>query len=170
MAGADGVASGAPHEYNSPTYIGVDLLRMASLAEETESPEIALKARMAEEMLWLHVAAHYHPQLAQIAGPHSRAYFDGWTGAGGYLKLLLWRLLGDDNLRRATGYAARSREEAHIGIATTTLHCPAYVERLLRERTFPQIAQETADAGLSLDELPDAFVRAGVCVARAHSR
>jgi hypothetical protein len=139
-------ATGAPHEYNSPTYIGVDLLRMAALAQETQSPEIALKARLAEELLWLHVAGHYHPMLAQIAGPHARAYFDGWSGAGGYLKLILWRLLGDDHLRPSTPYAARTREEAHIGIATTTLHCPAYIERILRDRTYPFAARELADA------------------------
>lgn len=141
---------GAPHEYNSPTYLGVDLMRMAALAEETESPEIALKARIAEELLWLHVAAHYHPELAQLSGPHSRAYFDGWSGAGGYLKLLMWRLLGDDGLRLATPYAARTREEGHIGIATTTTHCPPYIERILRERGYPLVTREQADVGLTL--------------------
>ena len=55
-------ASGAPHEYNSPTYMAVDLARLAVLAEETEDPDIALKARIGEELLWLHVAAHYHPR------------------------------------------------------------------------------------------------------------
>lgn len=142
--------TGAPHEYNSPTYIGVDLLRMASLAEETESPEIALKARMAEELLWLHVAAHFHPGLAKLAGPHARAYFDGWTGAGGYLSLILWRLLGDEELRRPTPYAARSREEGHIGVATAALHCPPYIERMLRERAYPFAAQERGDASTGL--------------------
>jgi hypothetical protein len=47
-------ASGAPHEYNSPTYLAVDLMRLATLAEETSDERIALRARIAEERLWLH--------------------------------------------------------------------------------------------------------------------
>jgi hypothetical protein len=138
-------ASGAPHEYNSPTYLAVDIMRMAFLAEHTADPDIALKARMAEERLWLHVAAHYHPALAQLAGPHSRSYFDGWTGEGGYLKLILWRLLGDDTLRHPPIYAPRHREEGQTGVALETFHCPDYVQRWLREKRFPFAAHETAD-------------------------
>src|SRR3990172_4318412 len=51
--------SGAPHEFNSPTYLAVDIARMAFLAAQTADPDIALKARVAEERLWLHVAMHY---------------------------------------------------------------------------------------------------------------
>jgi len=143
--------SGAPHEYNSPTYIAVDILRLACLAEHTADPSIALKARVAEELLWLHVAAHYHPGLAQLAGPHSRSYFDGWSGAGGLLKLVLWRLLGDDALRRPTPYALRSREEGEVDVAAATYHCPDYVIDLLREKSFPFESRETADAAAGLD-------------------
>jgi hypothetical protein len=144
-------ASGAPHEFNSPTYIAVDIGRMAALAEHTRDPEIALKARIAEERLWLHAAAHYHPLLAQIAGPHSRSYRDGWTGAGGYLKLMLWRLLGDDNLRRATPYFPQGREEGHAGVALATYHCPPYALDLLRAKRYPFEARETSDAAAGLD-------------------
>ncbi len=138
--------SGAPHEYNSPTYMAVDIARMAYLAEQAEDADIALKARIAEERLWLHVATHYHPALAQLAGPHARSYFDGWTGAGGLLKLWLWRLLGDDALRRPTPYAKRSREEGHLGVALATLHVPGYVERMLGEKHFPFVSRETTHA------------------------
>ncbi|HEY8173084.1 MAG TPA: hypothetical protein VIH21_08340, partial [Dehalococcoidia bacterium] len=144
-------ASGAPHEFNSATYAAVDILRLAALAEHTRDPRIALKARIAEERMWLHVAAHYHPGLSQLAGPHSRAYFDGWSGAGGYLKLVLWRVLGDESLRRETPYAPRTREECHIGVALATLHCPDYVERWLREKHYPFEARETPSDALGLD-------------------
>ncbi|MDP9236978.1 MAG: hypothetical protein M3P30_06205 [Chloroflexota bacterium] len=143
--------SGAPHEFNSPTYLAVDIQRLAFLAEYTADPALALKARVAEERLWLHVAAHYHPQLAQLAGPHSRSYFDGWSGADGYLKLILWRLLGDDALRRPTPYALRTREEGEIGIALGTYHCPGYVLDMLRTTTYPYASQETTDAAAGLD-------------------
>jgi hypothetical protein len=143
--------SGAPHEYNSPTYIAVDIMRMAALAEATRDPEIAFKARVAEERLWLHVAAHYHPQLAQLAGPHARSYRDGWTGAGGYLKLLLWKLLGDGNLRRMTPYFPKGREEGFTGVGRATLHCPGYVLDALRNKRFPFTSRECADAGRSIE-------------------
>lgn len=137
--------SGAPHEYNSPTYMGVDLARLAALAEHTADSSIGLRARVAEELVWLHVAAHYHPLLAQLAGPHSRAYFDGATGAGGLLKLALWRLLGDDALRPSTPYAARTREEGHTGVAREPLHCPPYVLEWLRAKRYPFDTAETVD-------------------------
>ena len=143
--------SGAPHEYNSPTYLAVDIMRMAALAEWTRDPEVALKARVAEERLWLHVAAHYHPALAQLAGPHSRSYRDGWTGAGGYLKLILWKLLGDDNLRRATPYFPKGREEGFTGVARTTFHCPDYVLEFLRAPRTAFDARETVDSSRSID-------------------
>lgn len=143
--------SGAPHEFNSPTYAAVDILRLAALARHTRDATIALKARVAEEWLWLHVAAHYHPGLAQLAGPHARSYFDGWSGASGYLKLLLWRLLGDDALRRETPYAPRSREEGEIGVALAELHCPDYIERWLREKRYPFESREIADVEYSAD-------------------
>lgn len=144
-------ASGAPHEFNSATYAAVDILRLAALVEHTRDPRIALKARVAEERLWLHVAAHYHPGLAQLAGPHARAYFDGWSGAGGYLKLVLWCLLGDEALRSETPYAPRTREECHIGVALATLHCPDYIERWLCEKGYPFEACETPSAALGID-------------------
>jgi hypothetical protein len=143
--------SGAPHEFNSPTYCALDILGLAALAARTRDEAIALRARVAEERLWLHVATHYHPSLAQLAGPHSRSYRDGWTGAPGYLKLLLWRLLGDDALRRVTPYFPRGREEAHTAIAAAELHCPAYVQGWLREKRFPFECTETADREGGLD-------------------
>jgi hypothetical protein len=145
-------SSGATHEYNSPTYMAVDIARMAALAADTEDPDIACKARIAEELLWLGVASHYHAGLAQLTGPHSRSYFDGWTGAGGYLKLMLWRILGDDALRRIpTPYVPRNREEGHTGVARGTFHVPAYIERWLRAKHFPFSTEETTDIRRGLD-------------------
>jgi hypothetical protein len=143
--------SGAPHEFNSPTYAAVDIARMAALAEQTSDRDIALKARIAEERLWLHSAAHYHPLLAQIAGPHARSYRDGWTGAGGYLKLMLWRLLGDENLRRPAPYFPNGREEGQTGVALAAYHCPEHVRDLLRQKRYPYDARETSDATAGLD-------------------
>ncbi|TAK54879.1 MAG: hypothetical protein EPO22_15125 [Dehalococcoidia bacterium] len=144
-------ASGAPHEFNSPTYLGVDILRAAAVAEHARDRGVAFRARVAEERLWQHVAAHWHPGLAQLGGAHSREYFDGWSGAGGLLKLLIWRLLGSVELRRETPYARRSREEGHVPVALATLHCPDYVQTMLREKAYPFVARETADAARGID-------------------
>jgi hypothetical protein len=143
--------SGAPHEYNSPTYCAVDLQRLAALAEHAPDPALALAARVAEERLWQHVAAHYHPGLAQIAGPHARAYYDGVTGAGGYLKLLLWRLLGDPALRPEAPYGAPTREEMHVAVALDTLHPPAAALGWLREKRYPFQVIETVEAARGAD-------------------
>ncbi len=143
--------SGAPHEYNSTTYLAVDIERIAMLAAHTSDPEIALKARIAEERLWLHLAAHYHPRLAELAGPHSRSYFDGWSGASGYLKLILWKLLGDDTLRRTPPWVMHSREEAQIGVARGMSRCPDYIIELLRERAMPFESRETVDIDRGVD-------------------
>ncbi len=144
-------ASGAPHEFNSPTYLAVDILRMAAVAEHARDRGIAFRARVVEERLWQHVAAHWHPELAQLGGAHSREYYDGWSGAGGFLKLLIWRLLGDEALRRETPYVRRSREEAHVPIALAALHCPDYVQAMLRDKAYPFVARETADAARRVD-------------------
>jgi hypothetical protein len=143
--------SGAPHEYNSPTYCAVDLQRLAALAEHAPDAALALKARLAEERLWQHVAAHYHPALAQLAGPHARAYYDGTSGAGGYLKLLLWRLLGDPALRPAGAYDTPTREEMHVSVALDTLHPPAAALGWLREKRYPFQVRETVDAARGAD-------------------
>ncbi len=143
--------SGAPHEFNSPTYLAVDIARLAMLAEHAHDGAVALKARIAEERLWLHVAAHYHGELAQLTGPHSRSYRDGWTGAGGFLKLMLWRLLGDDKLRAKTPFYPKGREEGHTGVALTKLHCPEYVLDWLRAKPYPFASLETTDVAHDAD-------------------
>jgi hypothetical protein len=121
------------------------------VAEHARDRRIALKARIAEERLWQHVAAHWHPGLAQLGGAHSREYFDGWSGAGGLLKLLIWRLTGDGALRRETPYVRRTREEGFVPVALATPHCPDYVQKFLRERVYPFAARETPDAARGLD-------------------
>ena len=138
--------SGAPHEYNSPTYLAVDIERMAKLAEHGAGAALRARALVAEQLLWRHAAAHWHPPTAQLVGPHSRSYFDGWTGAPGFLKLILWKLLGDDLLRAPSPYAARGREEGHLGIARGRFHPPADAIGLLQEKAYPYEHIDVADA------------------------
>jgi hypothetical protein len=142
-------ASGAPREYNSPTYAGVDLHALAEIAEHADDPATRLLARLLEERLWLHAATHYHAPTAQLAGPHSRAYQNDVTGGRGSLKTTLYRLLGDEALFRKTPFYPLRQGEGQVGM--TTYHCPEPLLALLRAMPYPFTVRETADASLGLD-------------------
>lgn len=144
-------ASGAPREYNSPTYCGVDLDALASLAEHAQDPVARMKARLMEERLWLHVATHYHAPTAQLAGPHSRAYQNDVTGGRGRLKMILYKLLGDERLMRKTPFYPHRQGEGNVDVALTTYHCTAPILEMLREPPLPFSVRETADAAIGLD-------------------
>jgi hypothetical protein len=143
--------SGAPHEFNSPTYCAVDINALAALAESARDREVALKARLMEERLWLHVATHFHRPTYQISGPHCRAYRHDTTGAGGYLKAVLYKELGFPELRRSTTYYPWSGEEGHAGIALGRYHLLDYLRLLFDEKPAEWEVRETADAEAGLD-------------------
>jgi hypothetical protein len=143
--------SGAPHEFNSPTYCAVDINALAALAERASDRGVALKARLMEERLWLHVATHFHRPTCQISGPHCRAYRHDTVGAGGYLKAVLYKELGIPELRRPTPYYPWPGEEGHVGIALGRYHLPDYLRPLFEEKPAEWEVRETADAELGLD-------------------
>jgi hypothetical protein len=143
--------SGAPHEYNSPTYLGVDLVALASLAEHAADQDIALKARLMEERLWLHVASRFHRPTCQFAGPHCRAYRRDTVGAGGFLKVVFYNELGYPELRRPTLYYPWEGEEAHVPVALGRYHLPDYLRPLFEEKPPQWQVRETADAASVVD-------------------
>ncbi len=138
--------SGAPHEYNSPTYLGVDLTALASLAEHTRDPDVGLKARLMEERLWLHVAGRFHRSTCQIAGPHCRAYRSNTVGATGFLKVVLYKEVGYQELRRWSPYYPAGREEGHVGVGLGRYHLPDHVRALFDEKPDRWQVRETASA------------------------
>ena len=86
---------------------------------------------------------------------------------------MLWRLLGDDNLRRQTPYAPRSREEGHIGVALETLPLPASTSSAGCARSSTRSkSHETTDAarGLDITTYMTAELRARHGVALVHRR
>jgi hypothetical protein len=143
--------SGCPHEYNSPTYLGVDLSALASLGEHAPDDDTALKARLMEERLWLHVAGRFHRPTCQLAGPHCRAYRRDTVGAGGFLKVVLYKELGYPELRRATPYYPWEGEEAHAPVALGRYHLPDYLRPLFEEKPPQWQVRETADAASAVD-------------------
>ncbi len=128
-------------EYNSPTYAGVDLAALASISMFSENGEARLKAKLAEERLWLHVATHYHEPSHQIAGPHSRAYPRDIMGEPGCLKSILYAQLGEKRLEDTW--------RPWIFAGVIKYNCPEYLRRLLFEKPLPYFVAETwnAEAG-----------------------
>jgi len=144
-------ASGAPREYNSPTYGGVDLTALAALVEYAPDPDTRLLARVMEERLWLHTATHYHAPTAQLAGPHSRAYHNDVTGGRGLLKTTLYQVLGDERLYRRTPFYVHRQGDGNVDVGLATYHCPPAVRALFTDKPLPFSVRETADVAEGLD-------------------
>ena len=144
-------ASGAPREYNSPTYAGVDLGALAAIVEGATDPVTRLLARLMEERLWLHAALHYHAPTSQIAGPHSRAYQNDVTGGRGSLKTTLYKILGDERLDRKTPFYPLRQAEGNAGVGLATYHCPAPIRALMEAPRLPLTVREGADLAGGLD-------------------
>ena len=62
------------NEYNSPTYYGVDLFGLALWRAYGSTPRIRQLGSEIETALWSDIAAFYHPDLRNIAGPYDRSY------------------------------------------------------------------------------------------------
>ena len=67
-------------EYNSPTYMALDLWFLAMAAEFAQDKEFRSLAQFIEEHLWINVAMHWHEPTQQFAGPFSRAYAEDSLG------------------------------------------------------------------------------------------
>ncbi|MCP4858519.1 MAG: hypothetical protein GY903_28925 [Fuerstiella sp.] len=68
---------GIPFEYNSPTYTGVAIGSLSSLAKNSKDRDTRVRARTALARIGLSVALHVHSSTGSWAGPHSRAYHGG---------------------------------------------------------------------------------------------
>jgi hypothetical protein len=118
-------AAGASHEFNSPTYSAVQITALAALGQFAKNAEARALALEMEQFLWRHVARHFHAPTLQLAGPHSRAYRHDVTGAPGFLKVLLYRLLGEPRLLAQTPYYSGPGREGDVLVALTEYHCPS---------------------------------------------
>jgi hypothetical protein len=80
-------------EYNSPTYQAVTLHALAGLSNWATDREIALKARLLQEYLFLLTCARYDPDTRILCGPYSRSYPPNTAGVVGNLYYILHRYL-----------------------------------------------------------------------------
>lgn len=62
------------HEFNSPTYYGIDLGALAALRRFAHHPELQAQAAEMEQCLWQEMAGYYHAGLRNFCGPYDRAY------------------------------------------------------------------------------------------------
>lgn len=71
---ADFEGTSVMHEFNSPTYYGVDLFALSLWRGMARSPILQAAADSIEKRLWECIAELYHPRLQNMCGPFDRAY------------------------------------------------------------------------------------------------
>jgi len=125
-------SAGAPHEFNSPTYSAVQIIALAGIARFAEDADVRGLAKEAEKFLWIHVARHFHAPTRQLAGPHSRAYRRDVTGSVGFLKVLLYKVLGDERLLASTPYYSGPGREGDVIVSLTNFNPPPEALDMLR--------------------------------------
>jgi hypothetical protein len=123
---------GIPYEYNSPTYTGVAIGSLSSLAKNSKDHDTKVRARTALARIGLSVALHVHPSTGCWAGPHSRAYHGGLASRSDN-RVNSW--VNDGSLPRWAIDAVKHRPErmqvaetAHpdFNMGITTYHSPSF--------------------------------------------
>ncbi|MEZ4836535.1 MAG: hypothetical protein R2873_31850 [Caldilineaceae bacterium] len=87
-------AHGTFHEYNSPTYYGVNFYALALWRHYATSDQLAAQGTEMEAALWRDVAAFYHAGLGNVAGPYSRTYGMDMRKYGALLGMSVWLAVG----------------------------------------------------------------------------
>jgi len=130
--------------YGSPTYLGQTVVVLATLAEHAATPRARRLALGLQERLWLHVAARYHPKLAQLCGPYARAEPGDTVAEGSYIGQILDTLLGSPGgLEHLSPYVG-------LHLATRTFALPDYLRALALAKRLPTCVQERAGTGRSI--------------------
>lgn len=142
------VQSGAPREYNSATYMGMNLTMLAKMQMMTRDPAIHLQARLLYERFWLHAALHLHRPTRQPAGPHARCYWTPMLTGRERLTEILWRETGWSWLLEPGPYDEESTSELpnNMELAMTEHWLPTFVSSWLehQELALPCEVRETA--------------------------
>jgi hypothetical protein len=133
---------GAPHEFNSPTYAAVQINALAAITQFAEDDATRRLALEMEEFIWRHIARYWHAPTMQPGGPHSRAYRRDVAGAPGFLKVLVYKLLGDARLLAPSPYYSGPDTEGEVQVALTDYHCPLEAERTLRETGCREVREQ----------------------------
>jgi len=139
-------------EYNSPTYQAVTLTGLAGLSCWATDPEIALKARLMQEHLFLLTTARYHPDVRIVCGPYSRSYPMNTAGVVGNLYYVLHRYLKnapplDPHLSNKEWGPGSADIYWIPKIAAMPYYFPPYLRRIGDEKQYPYTVQVTTKSG-----------------------
>jgi hypothetical protein len=85
---------GAFHEYNSPTYYGVNFYALAFWRLYSHSQKLIDLGAEMEAALWRDTARYYHAGLGNVAGPYSRTYGMDMRKYGALLGMSIWLAVG----------------------------------------------------------------------------
>jgi hypothetical protein len=149
------IQSGAPREFNSTTYMGMDLTMLDKLQQYALDAEIRFQARLLQERVWLHVALHVHRPTRQLAGPHSRMYWGAMLSGHAHLTDILWRETGWPWAVEPGPYADSNapRLPSSLELALTEHRLPSTARSWLemQETVMPYEVREVASVEEGLD-------------------
>jgi len=139
-------------EYNSPTYQAVTLTGLAGLSCWAADPEIALKARLMQEHLFLLTAARYHPDVRILCGPYSRSYPMNTAGVVGNLYYILHRYLKnapplDPHLSNKEWGPGSADIYWIPKIAAMPYYFPPYLRSIGDQKQYPYYVRATTKSG-----------------------
>ena len=142
------VQTGAPREYNSTTYMGMDLTVLAKIRQFVDDPAIRLQARLLYERYWLDAALRLHRPTGQLAGPHARCYWGPMMTGQDLLGEILWRETGWTWPLEPGPYGGHPASELPVALelALTEHWLPAFVAPWLERQAsaLPYEVRETA--------------------------
>lgn len=140
--------TGDMSEYNSPTYLGPTLVGLANIGMYAERESTRIRARLIEERIWLSFATRWHPDLQQLAGPHSRAYADSTLGFGGIVRYLAYAVLGTPvfwDTEMAKIYDHNHDAEWAAKIAASVFSIPDNLQSIAEKKHFPYSIYSSTD-------------------------
>lgn len=137
--------SGGIRDYNSPTYLGQMITTLATLGTFASDQLVRRKAGLLQERIWLQAVTHYHPGLAQLAGPYSRAYPGDVLGTPAAMKTIIYAYLDDDRLLGPGSGPERMSPQTAYHLATRTLDVPAYLPQMITGKHYPYDIREGSD-------------------------
>lgn len=83
------LSAGGFVEYNSPTYAAVSLAGLHAIESYVRDQRAQAFTAPLLERFWRDVAARFHPETRELAGPHARAYSIGLNESPGLLGSLI---------------------------------------------------------------------------------
>lgn len=153
---------GTFHEYNSPTYYGVNFYALALWRRYAVSEQLSTQGAEMEAALWRDVAAFYHAGLGNVAGPYSRTYGMDMRHYGALLGMSIWLAVGRDlaPFPRAHGMFAHGHDFVFgppIALVGTEVpadalpHLHAFQDERTVERRLPTDHDRVATAWIGKD-------------------